>query len=69
VRSNDEDRVPGCASVVNRSLQNLVIPQGYTLSIAGSFGIAVDSYGSPRALDVAAFVAGGRRIRSSRDAE
>jgi hypothetical protein len=58
LRSNQEVGVPGYASLVNRTLQNLVVPQGYTLSIAGSFGIAAYSYGSPQALDVAAFVAG-----------
>jgi hypothetical protein len=36
----------------------LAIPQGYTLSIAGSFAIAVRRYGFPDDLNALSFVAG-----------
>jgi hypothetical protein len=36
----------------------LVIPQGYTLSVAGAFAIAVKTYGFPGYGDVWGFVAG-----------
>ena len=39
-------------------LRTLVIPQGYTLSIAGSFALAVQRYGLPSPLTAYAFVAG-----------
>lgn len=45
-------------SFLLRSLVTLVIPQGYTLSIAGSFAIAVRRYGFPVDLDAWGFVAG-----------
>lgn len=45
-------------SFLVRSLITLVIPQGYTLSIAGSFAVAVRRYGFPADLDAWGFVAG-----------
>jgi len=39
-------------------LRTLVIPQGYTLSIAGSFALAMQRYGQPSPLTAYAFVAG-----------
>jgi hypothetical protein len=38
---------PSCDSVLLRSLVTLVIPQGYALSIAGSFAVAVRRDGFP----------------------
>ena len=45
-------------SFLARSLITLVVPQGYTLSIAGSFAIAAHRYGFPGILDTLSFVAG-----------
>ena len=45
-------------SFLLRSLVTLVIPQGYTLSIAGSFAVAVRRYGFPVDLEAWGFVAG-----------
>ncbi len=45
-------------SFLHRSLHTLVIPQGYTLSIAGSFAIGVHRYGFPADLNAGSFVAG-----------
>ena len=45
-------------SFLLRSLVTLVIPQGYTLSIAGSFAVAVRRYGFPADLEAWGFVAG-----------
>jgi hypothetical protein len=45
-------------SFLVRSLLTLMIPQGYTLSIAGSFAIAVNRYGFPFDLNAWGFVAG-----------
>ena len=45
-------------SFLLRSLVTLVIPQGYTLSIAGSFAVAVRRYGFPVDLDAWGLVAG-----------
>ncbi len=45
-------------SFLFRSLVTLVIPQGYTLSIAGSFAAAVKTYGFPGYGDGWGFVAG-----------
>jgi hypothetical protein len=44
--------------LLSHVLRTLVIPQGYTLAIAGSFALAVQRYGQPSALTVYAFVAG-----------
>jgi hypothetical protein len=41
-----------------RSLVTLVIPQGYTLPIAGAFAVAVHRYGFPLELNAWGFVAG-----------
>ena len=41
-----------------RVLMTLVIPQGYTLSIAGSFAVAVGRYGVPSPFAAYAFVVG-----------
>ena len=49
---------PSFDSFLARSLVTLVIPQGYTLSIAGSFAIAVHRYGFPFDLTAWGFVAG-----------
>jgi hypothetical protein len=49
---------PSFDSFLVRSLLTLVIPQGYTLSIAGSFAIAVNRYGFPFDLNAWGFVAG-----------
>lgn len=49
---------PSFESFLHRSLITLVIPQGYTLSIAGSFAIAVHRYGFPYDLNAGSFVAG-----------
>jgi hypothetical protein len=49
---------PSLGSFLVRSLLTLVIPQGYTLSIAGSFAVAVRRYGFPDDLDAWTFVAG-----------
>lgn len=45
-------------SFLARALVTLVIPQGYTLSIAGSFAVAVRRYGFPGDLEAWGFVAG-----------
>ena len=45
-------------SFLVRSLVTLVIPQGYTLSIAGSFAVAVRRYGFPVEPNAWGFVAG-----------
>lgn len=45
-------------SFLLRSLVTLAIPQGYTLSIAGSFAVAVRRYGFPADLEAWGFVAG-----------
>jgi hypothetical protein len=45
-------------SFLARSLVTLVVPQGYTLSIAGSFAVAVHRYGFPFDLNAWGFVAG-----------
>jgi hypothetical protein len=44
--------------VLARSLITLVVPQGYTLSIAGSFAVAVHRYGFPSNTNAWTFVAG-----------
>lgn len=49
---------PSFDSFLVRSLVTLVIPQGYTLSIAGSFAVAVRRYGFPIELNAWGFVAG-----------
>jgi hypothetical protein len=49
---------PSFESFLVRSLVTLVIPQGYTLSIAGSFAVAVHRYGFPYDLNAWGFVAG-----------
>lgn len=49
---------PSFDSFLVRSLVTLVIPQGYTLSIAGSFAVAVHRYGFPYDPDAWGFVAG-----------
>jgi hypothetical protein len=53
-----KEPVPSLSSFLVRSLLTLVIPQGYTLSIAGSFAIAVRRYGFPSELEAWGFVAG-----------
>lgn len=45
-------------SFLARSLVTLVVPQGYTLSIAGSFAMAVHRYGFPFDINAWSFVAG-----------
>jgi hypothetical protein len=45
-------------SFLVRSLITLVIPQGYTLSIAGAFAVAVHRYGFPFDANAWSFVAG-----------
>lgn len=45
-------------SFLVRSLITLVIPQGYTLSIAGAFAVAVHRYGFPFDANAWTFVAG-----------
>lgn len=52
------ERKPAFDSFLVRSLVTLVIPQGYTLSIAGSFALAVRRYGFPFDLNAWGFVAG-----------
>lgn len=49
---------PSFGSLLLRSLVTLVIPQGYTLSIAGAFAISVRRYGFPVDLNAWGFVAG-----------
>jgi hypothetical protein len=49
---------PPLGSFLARSLVTLVVPQGYTLSIAGAFAVAVHRYGFPVDLSVWTFVAG-----------
>lgn len=49
---------PSFDSFLARSLITLVIPQGYTLSIAGSFAVTVGRYGFPAALNAWGFVLG-----------
>jgi hypothetical protein len=49
---------PSLSSFLMRSLLTLVVPQGYTLSIAGSFAVAVHGYGFPNDLETGAFIAG-----------
>lgn len=49
---------PSFDSFLARSLITLVIPQGYTLSIAGSFAVTVGRYGFPSALNAWGFVLG-----------
>src|SRR5438132_13273283 len=49
---------PAASSFIARSLLTLVIPQGYTLSIAGSFAAGVKTYGFPGYGDVVIFVTG-----------
>lgn len=41
-----------------RTLVTLTVPQGYTLSIAGTFAIASQRYGSPFAVEAWGFVGG-----------
>jgi hypothetical protein len=41
-----------------RSLVTLLVPQGYTLSIAGSFAVAAYRYGFPVASNTFGFIAG-----------
>jgi hypothetical protein len=53
-----DDSGPSFESVRARSLVTLVVPQGYTLSIAGAFAVAVHRYGYPFDTDVWSFVAG-----------
>lgn len=43
---------------IARALTTLVIPQGYTLSIAGSIAVGVRRYGFPTTISTIAFVAG-----------
>lgn len=54
----DKQAKPTFDSFLVRSLITLVIPQGYTLSIAGSFALAVRRYGFPFDLNAWGFVAG-----------
>lgn len=54
----DSGAKPSFDSFLVRSLLTLVIPQGYTLSIAGSFAVAVRRYGFPADLNAWGFVAG-----------
>lgn len=49
---------PSYESFLARSLITLVVPQGYTLSIAGSFAVAVHRYGFPFDPNAWSFVAG-----------
>jgi hypothetical protein len=53
-----EEPFPSYGSFLVRSLVTLVIPQGYTLSITGSFAVAVRRYGFPLDLAAWGFVAG-----------
>jgi hypothetical protein len=53
-----KEPAPALSSFLVRSLLTLVIPQGYTLSIAGSFAVAVHRYGFPNDLEAWAFIAG-----------
>lgn len=43
---------------LDRTLAQLTVPQGYTLSIGGSFAVAAHAYGPPSGARAAAFVAG-----------
>lgn len=52
------ERKPAFDSFLVRALVTLVIPQGYTLSIAGSFALAVRRYGFPFDVNAWGFVAG-----------
>jgi hypothetical protein len=49
---------PTYASFMVRSLVTLLVPQGYTLSIAGSFAVAAYRYGFPVAFNAFGFIAG-----------
>ncbi|MEO8745076.1 MAG: hypothetical protein ABI334_09620 [Candidatus Dormiibacterota bacterium] len=51
------DERPPFDSFLVRSLVTLVIPQGYTLSIAGTFAVAVHRYGFPADPEALGFVA------------
>lgn len=43
---------------LDRTLAQLTVPQGYTLSIGGSFAVAAHAYGAPSGTRAAEFVAG-----------
>ena len=43
---------------LDRTLSQITIPQGYTLSIGGSFAVADHAYGAPGGMRAAEFVAG-----------
>lgn len=43
---------------LDRTLAQLTVPQGYTLSIGGSFAVATHAYGPPSGTRAAEFVAG-----------
>jgi hypothetical protein len=49
---------PGYRSYLARSLVTLTIPQGYSLSIAATFGMASHHFGSPGAAEAWTFAAG-----------
>jgi hypothetical protein len=49
---------PGYRSYLARSLVTLTIPQGYSLSIAATFGMATHHFGSPGAAEAWTFAAG-----------
>jgi hypothetical protein len=51
-------RAPNFAGHLDRTLTSLTIPQGYTLSVAGTFGVASHRYGSPFLAEAWGFVAG-----------
>jgi hypothetical protein len=50
--------VPDLRPHLARTLATLTVPQGYTLSIAGTFAIASHRYGSPFLAEAWGFVAG-----------
>lgn len=56
--TSSSDAPPPFESFLVRSLVTLVIPQGYTLSIAGAFAVAVHRYGFPFDINAWGFVAG-----------
>jgi hypothetical protein len=49
---------PPFGAMLVRTLLTLAIPQGYTLSISGSFAVAVHRYGFPNDQEAFAFVGG-----------
>lgn len=48
----------GLSRELDRTLAQLTVPQGYTLSIGGGFAVASHAYGSPSGVRAAEFVAG-----------